>query len=112
MPAPPRPARAPAPAAPILEAVAASPHAVLRRDVACALSNDALESVAPQCAALLARMLRDRDAEVRRLAAVGLGLIGRAGRAHVAALSALLDDAEPKVVEAARHALAALTARG
>ena len=103
----------PAPAAlPVLEAVAASPHAVLRRDVACALSNDALESVAPQCAALLAGMLRDRDAEVRRLAAVGLGLIGRAGRAHVAALSALLDDAEPKVVEAARHALAALTARG
>lgn len=106
-------AYAPSPAAlPVLAAVAASPHAILRRDVACALSKDALESVAPRCAALLAGMLRDGDVEVRRLAALNLGFIGRAARTHVEALRALLEDPEPKVAEAARHALGALTPRG
>ncbi len=96
------------PALSTLAAVATSPHAVLRRDVACALSSDGLASVGPRRAALLAAMLRDRDAEVRRLAAVNLGFIGRDGRAHVAALRAALADAEAKVADAARATLAEL----
>ncbi len=65
---------------PLLLDTARSKHAVLRRDVACALSNDALERVRARAAACLTALLDDRDAEVRRLAEVNLGFLGKAGR--------------------------------
>lgn len=86
---------------------ATSPHAVLRRDIATQLSS-VPRAERKAAAALLGAMLDDKDAEVRRLAALHVGYCGAAGKPFVPRLEALTKDKKEKVADAAAYAITQL----
>lgn len=93
-------------------AFAASPHEVLRKDVACALGDVPWSSRRRAVAALIP-MLDDPAPEVRRLAALSLGSCGGSARSAVPHLARLAEnDDTPGVAMTARDALETIGRRG
>ncbi len=95
----------------LLAAAAASPHEVIRKDVACALSDFSRGSDKARAVPVLASMLTDRSPEVRRLAALNLGFCRGHARGVIDQLKPLLKDRVKKVRDTAKEAIAEIAKR-